>query len=241
MSDKNVRTAMAREVAGRRTRRLVIAGTIAVVVVAAVFAIGITGGGSGGPTGDGTDGTSVTTTTSGGGSTGPGEFQPVRIDGVDLVPLGEAAPDAAIGLEAPILRGFNSAHQPVTIDAAASGTPTMIVFLAHWCPHCNREVPRLLEWKSRGLVPENLRVVGITTGSRSDLPNWPPSSWLAKFEWPWEVLADSGAQDAARAYGVDGYPFMVLVDGNGKVAHRMSGEVEVDELARIIDDALGLN
>lgn len=224
----------------RSTRtRLVVTGAAAVVVVGVLFAVGSSRESSEkSPSSDGSSSAPTTTVPSGVG--GPGEYQPVVVDGVALDARGDGAADPAQGREAPILRGYSFDRKPVTIDPRGDGAPTMLVFLAHWCPHCNREVPRLLEWKERGLVPARLRVVGVTTGSRDDQPNWPPSKWLGDFGWPWEVLADSQTQDAAAAYGVDGYPFMVLIDSEGTIVHRMSGEVEVDDLVRIVEDALGL-
>jgi len=37
------------------------------------------------------------------------------------------------------------------------------VFLAHWCPHCNREIPELNAWRDSGEVPADLQVVAVTT------------------------------------------------------------------------------
>ena len=63
------------------------------------------------------------------------------------------------------MSGADYDGQPITIDAAADG-PTMVVLLAHWCPHCNDEIPRLNEWRDSGDVPEGLDVVGVSTGGR---------------------------------------------------------------------------
>jgi hypothetical protein len=41
---------------------------------------------------------------------------------------------------------------------------------------------------------------------------------------------DYEAQEAARAYGVGGYPFMAFVGANGKITARTSGEVPVEQL-----------
>ena len=32
----------------------------------------------------------------------------------------------------------------------------MVVFLAHWCPHCNAEIPVLNEWRDSGEIPDGL-------------------------------------------------------------------------------------
>ena len=201
-----------------------------VVVAAAAIAIGAGGGSN--------NSSSTTTIPAGNGSIGAAEFQPVAVTGSALTPLGDGQMDASRGAPGPVLKGYSLTGLPVNVNPMTDG-PTMLVFLAHWCPHCNREVPRLIDWKEQGLVPDNLRVVGITTGSRNDQANWPPSEWIETMKWPFEVMADSETQQAAAAYGVDGYPFMVILDAQGNVAKRMSGEVEVADLVSIIDAAIG--
>jgi thiol-disulfide isomerase/thioredoxin len=114
----------------------------------------------------------------------------------------------------------------------------MVVFLAHWCPHCNAEIPRLIEWQQSGAVPSDLRVIGVSTGVASDRPNYPPSDWVVAKQWPWAVMADSAAQDAAIAYGVSGYPFFAIVGADGTIKVRASGELEIDALNQIVTDAL---
>lgn len=221
-----------REGESRSAGRLV-AGAVAVVVIAAA-AIAI-----GASVGSDTPAGAPSVSDGGGGITG--EFQPVEVFGDALESRGEQASDPAAGLAAPTLEGRDFRGRAVTVDPGSDGRPVMLVFLAHWCPHCNREVPQLLEWRARGLVPETLRVVAVPTASRNDQPNWPPSDWLEEFGWPWEVLADSEAQEAAVAYGVDGFPFVALVDGTGNVKTRWSGERGVEGIAALVDDALGLS
>lgn len=197
-----------------------------VVVAAAAIALALSGGGS-----STSDGTTVD---------GVAEYQPVTVTGDALEPLGDTGVDAALGKKAPALTGARSNGSEVTIAPGSTGKPTMLVFLAHWCPHCNREVPRLVEWNDKGLVPDGLRVVGITTGSRSDQANWPPSEWIQDMKWPFDVLADSETADAATAYGVDGYPFMVIIDAAGNVVKRTSGEHELSEITAMVNEALGV-
>ena len=62
---------------------------------------------------------------------------------------------------------------PVTITPGEDG-PLMLVFLAHWCPHCNAEIPVLQEWEASGAIPEDLSIVGVSTAVVRDRPNYPP-------------------------------------------------------------------
>lgn len=207
----------------------IVAGIAVVLVVIAAIAIV---GGSSGSDKSSTGNNSSTASTNADGSSSSGEFQPVTYTGTALPALEESAPaagtDPAVGTAAPVLKGFAFNGMEMTIKA--SGKPVLLVFLAHWCPHCNAEIPRLIEWKASGDLPETVQVIGVTTGSRDDQANWPPSEWIVNMEWPWPVMADSETQDAALAMGVSGYPGLVLIGGDGKVLARRSGEASISEL-----------
>jgi thiol-disulfide isomerase/thioredoxin len=206
------------------------------VLLAAAIAIGFSGG---------SDDTTTQPRTTVEGEVAPGEFQPVTVEGDVLSPLGDGngnpASDAAMGKTAPTLNGYTFAGNPVSITPGASAQPIMLVFLAHWCPHCNREVPRLIDWKELGLVPEGLRVIGVTTASRNDQANWPPSDWIEEMKWPFEVFVDSEAGDAANAYGVDGFPFIAMVNAEGKIVGRHSGELELADLDAFVKGSLAIS
>jgi thiol-disulfide isomerase/thioredoxin len=135
---------------------------------------------------------------------------------------------------APVLSGKGFTGNVVTTES--SGTPTLLVFLAHWCPHCQREVPLLVEWEKSGKMPANIDVLAVATGTDSANPNYPPSEWLARENFPatWPVMADSADKIGGNAFGLAGYPYFVLVGGDGKVLWRSSGEVPMDELTATI-------
>ena len=195
------------------------------VAVAAAIAIGMSSGSSAPAPSD--DQATVIT----------GQFQNVEVTGTALPELTQDA-DPAIGTPAPGLSGFDFRGNSVNINTADSRGNTLMVFLAHWCPHCNDEIPKLIEWREAGLIPADLRVVGVTTGSRNDAPNWPPSDWISEKKWPFEVMADSEQQTAALAYGLSAYPFMAIVDADGNLRARFSGVVEPVALSEIVAEAL---
>jgi thiol-disulfide isomerase/thioredoxin len=192
----------------------------------------------------GTAGGSTNTTTDSGvtvpGGVAAAEFQDVAVTGDALPQMPESGEDPAVGKAAPTISGYDLAGRPAKIDPGSDGKGTMVVFLAHWCPHCNREVPVLNEWKAKGLVPQNLRVVGVTTASRPDQANWPPSKWIVAMKWTFDQFADSEKQDAAAAYGVGGYPFLVFIDAAGNVTSRTSGEVPVEDITKAANAAAGV-
>ena len=147
-------------------------------------------------------------------------------------------------MAAPIIIGEDFDGNPVRIDPANDG-PTLAVFLAHWCPHCNREVPRINELRDEGAFPEGLEIIGVSTGVGPDQANWPPSEWFEEVDWTYPVIADGVDMErqtfiAADAYGIDGFPFITLLDADGTVAARWSGQREPDEVVQLINEHLGL-
>jgi cytochrome c biogenesis protein CcmG, thiol:disulfide interchange protein DsbE len=170
-------------------------------------------------------------------SSSAAETQPVTVDGAALPVAPETGPDSAIGLTAPTLHGFHFDGSP--IDIAPGGRSKMVVFLAHWCPHCNNEIPVLQSWAAAGGVPADLDIIGVSTAVSAQRDNYPPSKWIVDKQWIWPVLADSTNSDAANAYGVAGFPTFVIVGADGKVKVRSSGELPVADLDALVKQALG--
>jgi thiol-disulfide isomerase/thioredoxin len=167
---------------------------------------------------------------------GDGEIT-VTVEGAALPPLENPVDDAAVGSPAPALRGTDYQGNAVEI-AAGTGRPMMIVFLAHWCPHCNNEIPVLLEWRDSGQIPADLQVYGVSTAVDDERPNYPPGQWLVEKGWDWPVLADDDELTAAIAYGVTGFPFFAIVDADGNVAARGSGEYPIDQLDVLVQSVV---
>jgi cytochrome c biogenesis protein CcmG, thiol:disulfide interchange protein DsbE len=164
---------------------------------------------------------------------GAAENQPVTIVGDVLVALPDKGPDPAIGAMAPTIEGHDFTGKALTIKPG-DGKPKLILFVAHWCPHCQREVPRIVQWTNDGSIPKSIEVVAVSTGVKSDQNNFPPSAWLAKENWPGAIVADDTKSQAALAYGLTGFPFFALVDGTGKVVARDSGEKELQQIQALI-------
>ncbi|MGZ8804955.1 MAG: TlpA family protein disulfide reductase [Microbacterium sp.] len=172
-----------------------------------------------------------------------GEVRSVRVDGEALPPLGDPSTDAAIGLTAPVLVGESFDGSGVT--TASEGGPVMVVFLAHWCPHCNEEIPRLLELEAAGRFPDDLKIVAVSTAVSPDSPGFPPSEWIVEKGWLWPVMADDvdfvnvdAPNVGATAFGVTGFPFIAVVGADGTVLARWSGSSEPEDFIARLDAAL---
>jgi thiol-disulfide isomerase/thioredoxin len=166
--------------------------------------------------------------------------RPVSVTGTALAPQPEdpTAVDPAVGVKAPTLEGATFDGTPVKITPGTDGN-LMVVFLAHWCPHCQKELPRLVEWINSGAAPKDLKIVAVATATTDQRPNYPPSTWITREGWTNPVMADSDTQAAAQAYGLTSFPFFVLVKADGTVALRDSGEKEIADVAAMVTKALG--
>jgi thiol-disulfide isomerase/thioredoxin len=170
---------------------------------------------------------------SGGGGNDSGKLEiakSVQVDGAALPVLANPASDPAVGKVAPGLAGQGFSRGPVSITN--DGKPHLVVFVAHWCPHCQAEVPRIVAMERAGQT-SGVPVTAVATGTNENAPNYPPSAWLKDTGWPYPVLVDTSSGTAARAYGLAAYPYLVFVDANGKVAARVTGEIAPADLQRM--------
>lgn len=160
------------------------------------------------------------------------ETRSVSVVGNALPSLEDPASDAAIGEQAPVLSGETFAGDSVTVGKP--GTPQLIVFLAHWCPHCQREVPVLVGWLEENGVPEGVDLYAVATSIDAAKPNYPPSKWLEREGWTITTLVDAKESTASAAYGLSGFPFFVALHADGTVAARASGELDASQLESLL-------
>jgi thiol-disulfide isomerase/thioredoxin len=161
------------------------------------------------------------------------EFGQVSVAGDQLPKYSSAGADPAVGQLAPVVEGNGFDSEPAAIT---SGKPTLVVFLAHWCPHCNNEAPRLKAYLDANGVPDDVDLVIVPTGSNETAPNWPPSEWVKSMGLDeLETLVDDEAESAAAAFGLDGYPYLVALDADRKVVERRSGEQPEGAFAELVE------
>lgn len=165
---------------------------------------------------------------------GLSQTQPVQVRGGDLPRLPDVGDDPAIGQAAPTLAGKSFDGTDVRVRL---GQPTLVIFLAHWCPVCQAEVPQLVQWEAAGQVPEEIEVVAVATATDRTRPNYPPSSWLDGFPFP--VIADDDDSTAAQRFGLPAYPYWVLLDADGRVVARSSGAEDFTTFSDRLTAALG--
>ncbi len=168
------------------------------------------------------------------------ENRPVKVDGDPLpeLPKDDSA-DPAIGMATPVITGATFDGNAMTVGGPTAG-PTLYTFLAHWCPHCNDEVPELIDLENRGGIPKGMNVVAISTAVDNTAPNYPPSQWFVDKDWPsqWPVMADDAQSTSFVVTGGGGFPYLMVVGADGKVLDRASGTKSAEDLSTWIQAAL---
>lgn len=155
-------------------------------------------------------------------------FADVSVTGSELATFtNNDADDPARGDRLPTIAGTRLDGMRGSIDA--SDGAQVIVVVAHWCPHCQDEIPRIRQWAADEGDP--IPITTLSTAVSESQPNFPPAEWLAKEKWSYPVLADDEVGTAASALGVEGFPFIVFVNADGTVASRFSGEMKIDDFA----------
>ncbi len=156
------------------------------------------------------------------------EFGDVTIDGDDLPGYLAGVPDTGIGAPAPEVTGVDFAGN--TVEIKNDGVPKVVLFLAHWCPFCQEEVPAVQTWFDAGGGVDGVEFISVATRMNSARPNFPPSEWLEREGWTAPIIRDDSDSAIFDAYGVSGFPFYAFIDADGNISQRLSGRLEVPQL-----------
>lgn len=158
---------------------------------------------------------------------------------VDLVALaGDPLPtfesgedDIAIGTLAPAITATSLATgQPITLGP---GRARVIGFFAHWCPHCQAELPEVTEWLAANQLPPNTEFIAVSTAVDEGNGNYPPSAWFNEVGFSSPVLVDDANGTLLNGMGFGGFPAFVAIDATGVVVDRAGGNIGADGLAAL--------
>lgn len=158
----------------------------------------------------------------------------ITVTGQTLPPFTDPLQDTAMGTPAPTVAGTDLDGQPFLIQP---GKPQVVMFLAHWCPHCQAEVPRVEAYFREGGTA-GVELLTVATSNRPDQPNYPAEAWLEREGWSNPVLMDDDEGTVAQAFGLTSFPFFVVIDPNGSVVLRVAGELDRPAIEQLFALAL---
>ena len=173
-------------------------------------------------------GIAVVMTRPDGGSAGADvtQFRSVSLEGRPLPELTSDANDPAVGMPIPTFRAETFAGDPVNVTP--DGRPKVLIFLAHWCPHCQADVRSLQGWLDGGGSAEGVDLYAVSTWADPAKPNFPQSEWLEREDWTTPTAVDDRESSLATGYGLSGTPMYVFIDEENIVKMRYSGELSIE-------------
>jgi len=157
----------------------------------------------------------------------------VDIDGDPIrIPYPESGPDPAEGLPSPVVTARDYSDQEFVIGAP--GRAQVVVFLAHWCPVCDQELPTLRDAIVTGQVPDDVDLVFVTTGLNPGRPNWPPKRWLEDAGLgAVTTVRDDVGDPLMRTFGLGAYPAWAVIDADGTLLARRQGLLRAPQVAEL--------
>jgi len=140
----------------------------------------------------------------------------------------------AVGDPAP---PFSVATTAGPFDSTKAGKPIFLEVFATWCPHCQHETTVLndLYAKDQGKVAF-VAVSGSGTGMDGSVAE--SQADVIAFQQQFNVkypIAYDGDLDVAKKYLQGGFPTIVMIGTDGKVAYVDSGEIAQNTLQQAID------
>lgn len=163
-------------------------------------------------------------------------FGEVTVEGEPLPLLPDPTNDPNIGDSAPTIHGADWNGNEISIEA--DGRPKILIFLAHWCSHCQEEVPIVQQWVDQGNLPDEVDLYGITVSTDRLRPNWPPQDWLEAEGWTAPTIMDDEVGTISVSYGMRGTPFYAVLDGDNTNLQRVSGSIGTAGLDQLVQIAL---
>jgi len=155
------------------------------------------------------------------------DYGQVVVSGTALTPKPESGADPMVGTVVPSVTGQQFDGKQLTISA--DGKPQIIMVVAHWCSHCQAEVPRVQKWLDKDGMPADVELVTVATSNDPAKGNFPAADWLRREKWSVPTIVDDKQGQAGAALGVSGFPYFIVTDAQGKVVYRTSGEITEDQ------------
>ena len=110
-----------------------------------------------------------------------------------------------------------------TSELSNDGKPIIISFFATWCKPCNRELSAISEVYEDWQDETGVKLIAVSIDQAQNINKVRPL--VADNGWPYEVLLDRNS-DFKRALGVQMIPFVLIVDGKGKIVYKHNGYTE---------------
>ena len=151
----------------------------------------------------------------------------------DFLPefAGENDDNIARGLQAPSFSGPNENSEIVSLEI--NGNAKVLLFLAHWCGYCQKEVPAVQEYIDLIGIPDGVEIIAVATSIDRARDNYPPHDWLKEEGWSEAQIYDLD-REIGTAYGLNAFPYWVFLDKELNVVARRTGNLPQDQVGQLL-------
>lgn len=104
------------------------------------------------------------------------------------------------------------------------GRPLIIDFFATWCKPCNRELTAISEVYDEWQEETGVKVVAISIDQAQNINKVKPL--VDQHEWPYETVLLDPNSELKRQLGIQMIPYVLIVDGEGKIVYKHNGYTE---------------
>ena len=100
------------------------------------------------------------------------------------------------------------------------GKPFIIDFFATWCKPCNRELDAIAEVYDEWREETGVKSYAVSIDQAQNIQKVKPL--VENHGWEYDVLLDPNS-DLKRALGIQMIPYVLIVDGDGKIVYKHNG------------------
>lgn len=117
------------------------------------------------------------------------------------------------------------------------GKPYIVTLWATWCKPCHRELTAINEYLPDWQDETGVKVIAVSVDEGQNAQRVAPL--VNSKGWDFDVYLDPNG-DLKRALGVNMVPFVMVVDGNGKIIYKHTGysDGSEQELIEVVRKAL---
>lgn len=128
------------------------------------------------------------------------------------------AKSAAVGAKCPNISGTDKDGNEVSI-ADFRGKFLIVDFWGTWCGACLAGMPEMRAF--RDAHKDKVQILGVANDK--DAETWKDCMVRNKMDWP-DIMEGTGDRDYVARFNVQGFPTKILVDPQGVIAYRFTGE-----------------